>query len=244
MVNSQQYESMYYINTKSEPEDYGHSFINTHNSRLNSDGQLDFVTENLLNKYHYNSRNVNDATELDSIIYHTDSYKCELCGQILQSAGLFHRHLQTHDKKPWRCNICHHKFDSPDNLKHHMLLHDDLDTYKCEICGKEVKRFHSLKRHMLLHSNDNRNYSCDVCNKSFRFSYHLTEHKRVHSGEKPFKCHVCMKSFTQQGSLTRHIQQVHSDRNESEPNKVVVCKSIYSDKIEAEPTMVVICTSK
>lgn len=50
---------------------------------------------------------------------HQKSYPCGICGKMLTAALELSQHLQIHDGKTYRCELCKHIFSSPDDLRAH-----------------------------------------------------------------------------------------------------------------------------
>ncbi|KAL4704689.1 hypothetical protein ACJJTC_002164 [Scirpophaga incertulas] len=53
---------------------------------------------------------------------------------------------------------------------------------------------------------------CVICAQSTLSRSAMEAHMRTHTGEKPFQCKVCKSWFRTKGSLKRHIETRHSDR--------------------------------
>ena len=58
-----------------------------------------------------------------------------------------HRHIQTHLKRRYDCNICDYSNTQEYLLKRHLKKHSDKISYQCESCEFKCKWYTQLKRH-------------------------------------------------------------------------------------------------
>ena len=69
----------------------------------------------------------------------------------------------------------------------------------------------SLNTHVAAVHGGNKQFKCDFALKS-----NLKQHVgTVHEGKKQFKCKICGTSFGENGSLKKHVTEVHEERNNS-----------------------------
>ena len=111
-------------------------------------------------------------------VHSKTSYKCEKCDKIFPFKSLYrihvrthlrskiykcfagscnkeykwpqdlHRHIQTHLKKRYNCNICDYSNTQEYLLKRHLKKHSDKTNYQCEFCEFKCKWYTQLKRHL------------------------------------------------------------------------------------------------
>jgi uncharacterized Zn-finger protein len=73
-------------------------------------------------------------------------------------------------------------------------------TYKKKLVKKKPKRTKSGP------------LQCVICGQTTLSRSAMETHMRTHTGEKPFTCKVCKSQFRTKGSLKRHFETRHSDR--------------------------------
>jgi KRAB domain-containing zinc finger protein len=128
-------------------------------------------------------------------------FDCKACGKRFIAATDLKRHEKTHvtkmlpssERRAARASWCR------------------VRSTQCGLCGTEVQ---NLKRHMMVHNNI-RPHACTCCDKRFAQLVNLQSHMRVHTGEKPFVCNVCGKTFTQSSNLKSHQRHHASDAGHS-----------------------------
>lgn len=157
---------------------------------------------------------------------HTDqapSVLCEVCGKRFSSAGPLKRHLtrkhsdQACANRSLECGECAQVFACRAGLERHVRVHTGERPFPCDVCGRRFAQKSSLTTHVTIaHEKDSDpRYKCEVCGKAFRLKLYLRVHERIHNDEKPFACEVCGKCFRQQGTVKRHIINVHGGGNPS-----------------------------
>ncbi|KAJ4425710.1 hypothetical protein ANN_27906 [Periplaneta americana] len=153
-----------------------------------------------------------------------DSFKCNICGKLLQTLQSQRKHLQIHTaERTFKCDTCGKYFLRLDNLKSHVTTHSGEKAFKCDVCGKCFARSRDLTVHARTHSGE-KPFKCNVCGKCFVRSGVLSIHARTHSGSKPYKCDICGKSFGHSGILTEHAR-THSGEK---PYQCDVCGKCFA----------------
>ncbi|XP_069672970.1 zinc finger protein ZFP2-like isoform X1 [Periplaneta americana] len=169
--------------------------------------------------YHQFVRRGNDVESKPDIQSDERSFKCDVCGELLQSAQSLEMHMRTHtSERTYDCDTCGKYFLRYSNLLTHLSRRNCDKPYSCDVCGKIFAKHKCLTVHARTHSVE-KPFKCDVCGKSFAQSGDLIVHIRRHSGERPFKCSVCGKSFVHSGYVTIH-ERTHSGEK---PFKCDVC---------------------
>ncbi|KAJ4425654.1 hypothetical protein ANN_27850 [Periplaneta americana] len=169
--------------------------------------------------YHQFVRKGNNVESKPDIQSDERSFKCDVCGELLQSAQSLEMHMRTHTtERTYDCDTCGKYFLRYSNLLTHLSRRNCDKPYRCDVCGKIFAKHKCLTVHARTHSVE-KPFKCDVCGKSFAQSGDLIVHIRRHSGERPFKCSVCGKSFVHSGYVTIH-ERTHSGEK---PFKCDIC---------------------
>ena len=140
-------------------------------------------------------------------------HKCRLCHRRYENPNSLKRHLLVHkDEKPYVCDQCDKRFSIRSYLTAHKKIHTGETPHECKICHKRFNRRSNMMDHMMVHNNI-RPFKCETCGSKFRLSSHLKRHLSVHSGLKPYECSVCGKEFRLASSLKEHTKLHGSDIN-------------------------------
>lgn len=113
---------------------------------------------------------------------------CPVCGALVNNIKC---HMVIHEEvRPHQCAECPKNFTSRNKLQSHInSVHLKKRDYKCEICGKAFLEKNNLKGHLRIHKGD-RKYKCDLCPKTFLFAGTLRCHKLTHTQDKKHECQV------------------------------------------------------
>ncbi|KAJ4425996.1 hypothetical protein ANN_27623 [Periplaneta americana] len=161
------------------------------------------------------------------------SFKCNICGKLLQTLQSHRIHLRTHiseviavrthaAEELLKCDVCGKCFINSAELTVHERTHSCKKTIKCDVCGKLFAQMCHFTVHARTHTGD-KPFKCEHCGKCFVRSGDLTVHARTHSGEKPCKCDICGKSFPRSNQLTEHARK-HSGEK---PFKCDACGKLF-----------------
>ncbi|XP_053688142.1 zinc finger protein 239-like [Sabethes cyaneus] len=146
---------------------------------------------------------------------------CPVCGALVNNIKC---HMVTHDEvRPHQCEQCPKGFTSRNKLQSHVnSVHLKKRDFKCEVCGKAFLEKNNLKGHQRIH-NGERKYKCDLCPKTFLFAGTLRCHKLTHTQDKKHECQVCGKLFLMRTTLNKHLY-VHSNER---PHKCDMCDKTF-----------------
>ncbi|XP_062558359.1 myoneurin-like [Armigeres subalbatus] len=146
---------------------------------------------------------------------------CSICGALVNNIK---SHMVIHeDIRPHQCEQCPKSFTSRNKLQSHInSVHLRKRDFKCEVCGKAFLEKNNLKGHQRIHKGD-RKYKCDLCPKSFLFAGTLRCHQLTHTQDKKHECQICGKMFLMRTTLNKHLY-VHSNER---PYKCDMCDKAF-----------------
>ena len=117
-------------------------------------------------------------------LFPCDAEDCT-CGKVFVSVASLRRHrLIVSGEKNYFCDVCGRGFTTPDYLRKHGKVHDEvhLRRYECDQCEKHFSNKQHLDRHKPKHAKDRPSYNCAVCQKSFLTEYYVTKHSMKQHG--------------------------------------------------------------
>ncbi|XP_031639635.1 transcriptional repressor CTCF-like [Contarinia nasturtii] len=130
-------------------------------------------------------------------------HKCDQCDYQSDHKGHFTRHIEMHQKKPFRCERCRKSFADQELFDIHMKGHENQCTKCLSVFGNKL----AMKEHEK-HCN-RRNYQCYLCKYTTVKRTDFMAHMSTHTGNRPFKCQHCKADFTTNSHLKRHKKNVH-----------------------------------
>lgn len=128
-----------------------------------------------------------------------------------------HRTLHGIDKNaPLYCHKCDYKTLQVSTLRNHSIKnHFEGGDFICDHCGKKFKLKQDIRRHMLYH--EDTMHMCEECGKFFTTRAVLHNHQRKkHMNIYNFKCPFCKFRSISQDNLDKHIRDLHDDNNPHE----------------------------
>lgn len=136
------------------------------------------------------------------------------------------------------CSECHQRFNSYNELDHHIRERHGMNLRRCPECNLIVSKA-SFRIHIRNEHDMDLIFNCDKCERTFNSQTKLYEHRRTHQTECPVclinlehlkmsdrKKHInihnrttriacpiegCTKDFASQSSLNQHIRNIHSE---------------------------------
>ncbi|KAK6631297.1 hypothetical protein RUM44_005823 [Polyplax serrata] len=173
-------------------------------------------------------------------------WQCWICHSTLKSRHLLARHLLIHEpeeNRPYRCNVCNKMFTQMNNLKVHVLSHNQEKQFYCDKCGRGFTHKSNFNVHMRKHdseiyaSNSRANpstyhnakqqshdretiYEEGILISRRKFDV-TSSFKRKQSAciTPTHQCIICFKPFKHRSSLKRHQVQ-HSERQ----SESIICE--------------------
>jgi hypothetical protein len=138
--------------------------------------------------------------------------QCPQCPQKLGHQSTYMRHIRTHQnsEKPFKCDICEHRFGVKWNLDRHMLRHTGDSKIKCKVCNRQFTENWALKRHMKVHQKGFRCRGCDFSGETqAALDVHILTHKEqnnVDEKEGPQFCAKCGYKCSNTIALRKHAR--------------------------------------
>ena len=112
---------------------------------------------------------------------------CDICSQILKSAGSLARHMEAvhgDGGEKFICNDCGEIQETARKLKSHRRKHK---TFVCEKCNNSFS-LRNKQRHIKVWKGGNTMKCCDECDFETKYQSLLDRHKKKHSS---FVCDDC-----------------------------------------------------
>ncbi|XP_049540254.1 zinc finger protein 239-like [Anopheles darlingi] len=133
-------------------------------------------------------------------------YKCDSCTKTFHELKHLVRHIETHNRWRFRCELCGAYLKTQASLHKHQQRHGVEKRYQCETCWKGFSTSDDLQVHRKLHQKPNPRYRCEVCGKDFGRVYTLRDHMKLHEPEPEHQCERCWKVFPKRRQLLLHAR--------------------------------------
>ncbi|XP_051882744.1 zinc finger protein 208-like [Pristis pectinata] len=173
-----------------------------------------------------------------------DNISCHECGKTFEEQDMYQKHKVLHavqkpliseftrdvsvsndvekntERKTFSCVPCNVKYQSEEDLQHHLIIHKpntEGKIFNCEICSARFEKQIELRDHLKIHKQnisktnqanmaDNRTlYKCHYCPYStYLFVNYIGHVKIAHSNEFPIHCTSCGDGFQLPGELRKH----------------------------------------
>ncbi|XP_072317152.1 zinc finger protein 1035 [Eucyclogobius newberryi] len=182
-------------------------------------------------------------------------HACILCGQNFHNRLLCSQHeasceglnkckdlvnkkaenLPQRDTSEFKCKFCDKIFTKSQNLRQHILSHNEVNPYRCKVCDRCFSRYDHLKVHMGCCKGKvklqltpqicipkitldqigtgwqkelgfRQMCECKICGKKFATLSKLKWHNSMFHTVKRFKCMRCSSCFSHEKTLRNHIR--------------------------------------
>ncbi|XP_055493047.1 zinc finger protein 208 [Leucoraja erinacea] len=172
-----------------------------------------------------------------------ESISCPECGKMFEEQDMYQKHKVFHavqkpliseitrevsvsdeektaERKIFSCIPCNVKYQSEEDLQHHLNIHKpnaEGKNFNCDICSARFDKQIDLRDHLKIHRQnisktnqtgmpDNRTlYRCNYCPYStYLFVNYIGHVKIAHSNEFPIHCTSCGDGFQLPGELRKH----------------------------------------
>ena len=138
-----------------------------------------------------------------------ETYPCPFCTKSFKGfSGLsFHvkYYHEAQSDRPYLCSKCAKTFKTPELLKRHEIIHEEIRKFKCDQCNASFKRIQGLTNHKRRHTKSYRHF-CSQCGKGCYTKQTLMAHERTHTGEKPYSCKICDYKCAASTNLNKHMK--------------------------------------
>ncbi|XP_038674837.1 zinc finger protein 729-like [Scyliorhinus canicula] len=191
-----------------------------------------------------------EAHQQDSTSSKDNILSCHECGKTFEEQDLYQKHRLLHsvqkpltcepthenvanlsddieknhaEQKTFDCDSCNVKYQSKEDLQHHLNIHKpniEGKMFNCEICSKKFERQIDLRDHLKVHKQnisktnqsnmtDNRMlYKCNYCSYSTYLFVNYIGHVRIaHTKNFPIHCSFCGDGFQLPAELKKHTCQ-------------------------------------
>ena len=141
----------------------------------------------------------------------SDPVACHLCGKTIKLKMDMYLHLKTHiDEGKSICPECGVTLKNNKYLSRHMLTHNKI-PFPCELCGKQFFTKLNLQNHVDFVHLKKRPFSCEFCGKDFQTTSKVKSHIRsIHTNEKPYSCEDCDYTCSRSDALKTHRNSLHN----------------------------------
>ena len=106
-------------------------------------------------------------------------HKCDDCSKYFLFKSTLKQHRRRHiSQKLFKCfhGGCYMSYKHPQDLNRHTVTHQQL-MFECELCDKTFKQKRLLKHHEVVHTNV-QSYLCPHCDQHFKHNNQLYRHKK------------------------------------------------------------------
>lgn len=118
-------------------------------------------------------------------------HKCLDCSLQFQKWSEFMAHRKIAHADRFECDLCHMKFFSKQNLKHHFKIHrpkDDRTVYQCHY--ENCPKFYFENRNLTAHirsKHKGKKFVCDIdgCKRALSTNQKLKQHMKLHRSSSP-----------------------------------------------------------
>ena len=136
-------------------------------------------------------------------------FKCNQCPKIYGDSPQRNKHQKTHvEKQSVQCGIC--KMFVKNIKNHSKNVHTERQrNVGCRTCPDMFVSVSERKQHEKTHIQE-KELKCPSCNYKTSLSANLKLHTRIHTKERPFQCKQCDFSSASGGTMTGHVQRIHT----------------------------------
>ena len=108
-------------------------------------------------------------------------HKCPHCKSTYKTQEFLMKHIQTHSKKIFSCDICGITYNHKKNYNRHITIKHADNTIECNSCGKKYSRREHFRRHLCSQKKiKTKNFSCKFCGRRFHRKDVMKKHERIH----------------------------------------------------------------
>lgn len=134
-------------------------------------------------------------------------FSCSFCDKVFSSNANKIVHEKLHSNERYPCEQCDYTTNTIQNLKRHMIRHQDVYKYTCATCGQQFKCSGSLKMHQYTHKENN--FECEQCHKKFSRPQNLKIHIEAIHLQKRYNCPKCNEEFSTMNCVKKHVKIQH-----------------------------------
>ena len=170
-------------------------------------------------------------------------HTCDLCDYVFDTKWQLDIHMNKHENKNSKCNVCEKKFKSKDRLNLHVkTTHENELEYNCNECSYQAHTKEELDAHFEA-THLGHKINCHTCGKGFATKRELMVHRKADHlslikkcryflrGDCDFEddvcwwrhdllpadhslnCSICERSFKTREELALHSRDAHAQQN-------------------------------
>ncbi|KAM9294454.1 zinc finger protein 770 [Gastrophryne carolinensis] len=150
--------------------------------------------------------------------------------------------LKRPQERPYMCNVCPKKFQTPSKLARHYLTHTGQKPFQCQDCSKSFRQIVHLERHSMTHRLP---FRCPICQRHFKDANLFHRHQELHTRgaqikrrapKKALYCFGCQRTFESKEKWLLHQCSVINITVNGKSNTLLckLCQKVFPSRSKLE----------